>query len=137
MVAPKISVIVTNFNYGRYLFECVESIRNQTFKNFELIIVDDASTDGSQGLVGHLADKSVTFKKNQGTRVASNTGVRLASGTYCVFVNADDRLDPEFLSLSLATLESDPTLSLTVVPSVESSSKYRWSGHFACPKLIV
>lgn len=113
MVAPKISVIVTNFNYGRYLFECVDSIRNQTFKDFELIIVDDASTDGSQGLVGHLADKAVTFKKNQGTRVASNTGVQVASGTYCVFVNADDRLDPEFLSLSLATLESDQTLSLT------------------------
>jgi glycosyltransferase involved in cell wall biosynthesis len=113
MVAPKISVIVTNFNYGRYLFECVESIRNQTFKDFELIIVDDASTDGSQSLVGHLADKAVTFKKNQGTRVASNTGVQVASGTYCVFVNADDRLDPEFLSLNLATLESDPSLSLT------------------------
>ena len=113
MVAPKISVIVTNFNYGRYLFECVESIRNQTFKDFELIIVDDASTDGSQSLVGHLADKAVTFKKNQGTRTASNTGVQVSSGTYCVFVNADDRLDPEFLRSSLATLESDPSLSLT------------------------
>ncbi len=113
MVSPKISVIVTNFNYGRYLFECVESIRNQTFKDFELIIVDDASTDGSLGLVGHLADKAVTFKKNQGTRVASNTGVQVACGTYCVFVNADDKLHPDFLSSCIHTLESDPSLSLT------------------------
>ena len=113
MVAPKISVIVTNFNYGRYLFECVESIRNQKFQDFELIIIDDASTDGSSTLVGHLADKSVTFKKNQGTCVASNTGVQVASGTYCVFVNADDKLDPEFLSASLSTLENDPSLALT------------------------
>ena len=113
MSAPKISVIVTNFNYGRYLFECVESIRNQKFQDFELIIVDDASTDGSSTLVGHLADKAITFKKNQGTRVASNTGVQVASGTYCVFVNADDKLDPDFLSASLSTLENDPSLSLT------------------------
>jgi len=113
MVIPKISVIVTNFNYGRYLFECVESIRNQKFKDFELIIVDDASTDGSSALVGHLADKAVTFKKNQGTHIASNTGVQIASGTHCVFVNADDKLDPEFLSASLSTLENDPSLSLT------------------------
>jgi|688.fasta_scaffold39123_4 glycosyltransferase involved in cell wall biosynthesis len=113
MGAPKISVIVTNFNYGRYLYECVDSIRSQTFKDLELIIVDDSSTDGSSLLATRLADKAITFSKNQGTRVASNAGVQIASGTYCVFVNADDKIEPTFLSECIKTLESDPSLALT------------------------
>jgi len=113
MGVPKVSVIVTNFNYGRYLYECVASIRNQTFKDYELIIVDYASNDGSSSLVRHLADKAVTFSKNQGTRVASNTGVNVASGTYCCFINADDKVEPTFLSECVKTLDSDPSLSLT------------------------
>lgn len=112
---PKISVIVTNYNYGRYLYECVTSIRKQSFQDFELIIVDDASTDGSDALVPRMADKSILFSKNQGTAVASNAGVHLASGEFCVFVNADDRIGPDFLKSTLAGFDSDIDKKLAFV----------------------
>ena len=111
-MAPKISVIVTNYNYGRYLYECVMSIRKQSFQDFELIIVDDASKDGSASLVPQLADKSVMFSKNQGTTAASNAGVKIATGEFCVLVNADDRISPDFLKNTLAGFDSDPKLAV-------------------------
>ncbi len=84
------------------------SIRKQSFQDFELIIVDDASTDGSAALVPQLADKSILFSKNQGTATASNAGVKLASGEFCVLVNADDRIGPDFLKNTLAGFDSNP-----------------------------
>lgn len=87
------------------------SIRKQSFQDFELIIVDDASTDGSSALVPQLADKSIMFSKNQGTAAASNAGVKLATGEYCVLVNADDRIGPDFLKNTLAGFDSDPKLA--------------------------
>jgi GT2 family glycosyltransferase len=113
MSKPKVSVIVTNYNYGQYLFDCVKSIRNQTHADYELVIVDDGSTDGSAGAVPHLADVAVLLSKNSGTHHASNVGVRASSGQYCVLVNADDLLDPKFIEACVNTLDNHADAAFT------------------------
>lgn len=113
MSKPRVSVIVTNYNYGPYLFDCVKSIRNQTYSDYELIIVDDGSTDGSSGSVPHLADVAVLLARNMGTRHASNMGVYASSGQYCTLVNADDILEPTFLEECVHTLDENPEVTFT------------------------
>ena len=96
MVIPKISVIVTNFNYGRYLFECVESIRNQKFKDFELIIVDDASTDNSLMLLKEYQRNRPSMKiiehfTNKSLAISRIDGMKASTGDYILNVDAVNR----------------------------------------------
>ena len=93
----KLSIIVPVYNVEKYIDRCVESILNQEEKDFELILIDDGSTDTS----GLLCDKyaeidnrvKVIHKKNEGVSVARNIGIELASGTHLGFVDSDDWID--------------------------------------------
>ena len=97
----KISVIVPVYNAIRYLGECVESILNQTFPCFELILVDDGSTDASGGLCDQYALKDerikVIHKQNGGSNSARNAGLKEARGRYICYVDCDDLLEKEAL----------------------------------------
>ena len=90
----KISVIVPVYNVEQYLERCVESIINQTYKNLEIILVDDGSTDNSGKLCDELAKKDnrikVIHKENAGVSEARNSGIQKATGEYLCFVDADD-----------------------------------------------
>jgi glycosyltransferase involved in cell wall biosynthesis len=109
MEKPKISVIVTSHNYFTYLRECLVSIRAQTFKNFELIVVDDGSTDQSQEwLFEANVNKLILLRENHGVCYASNLGVSVAEADICVFVNADDTIEPTFLWRCFEALQSGP-----------------------------
>ena len=89
-----ISVIVPVYNVDNYLEECVESIRQQTYKKIEIILVDDGSTDGSEKLCDEFAlldDRiKVIHKANGGLSSARNAGVMAASGQWIGFVDSDD-----------------------------------------------
>lgn len=93
---PLVSVIVPVYNVEDYLAECVESIRNQTYPELEIILVDDGSTDGSGRLCDALAAQDarirVIHKENGGLSDARNVGMRSAGGTYFAFVDSDDAL---------------------------------------------
>ena len=94
---PIISIIVPIYNVGKYLPKCIESILNQTFKNFELILVNDGSTDNSGVVCDDYAKKDtrikIVHKSNGGVSSARNAGLYVAKGEYIGFVDPDDYID--------------------------------------------
>lgn len=99
---PKLSIVVPVYNVEKYLNQCIDSILEQTFADFELIIVDDGSTDQSGSICDGYArsDQRITVlhTENRGVVTARRTGVNCAQGEYTAFVDSDDWLDPDFYS---------------------------------------
>lgn len=96
---PEISVIIPEYNYGRYLPDCIDSVLAQTFQSFEIIIVDDASTDGSDKQAADMVDqwkaiRVIQHKQNAGTAATLNTGIKAARGKYIYILSSDDKLKP-------------------------------------------
>lgn len=103
MISCKISVIVPVYNAGRYLCECVESILSQSFRDFELILINDGSRDDS-GLICDEYEKTdvrvcVFHQENSGVSVARNVGLDNANGEWITFVDADDYLPNQALEI--------------------------------------
>lgn len=112
MSNPAISLVMPVYNVEKYLKRALESVQNQTFKNFELIIVNDGSTDGSTRIAEFFCEKNKNFilinQENQGPSVARNTGLKICRGDYIGFMDSDDYLEPEFLEyLYNAAIEND------------------------------
>ena len=94
---PLISVIVPVYNLEKYLVRCIESIIGQTYKNLEIILIDDGSTDTSGQIIDEFKKKDnrikVIHKENGGESSARNTGLRMATGEYIAFCDCDDWMD--------------------------------------------
>ena len=115
--APRVSVILPNYNYARYLKERVRSILNQTMTDFEIIYVDDASSDESNALMQEFtADprvRTLCFERNSGCVYQRwNDGAALASGAWLWFAGADDTAHPRFLENLLALAETYPDAAI-------------------------
>ena len=90
-VNPLVSVIIGNYNYGRFISEAIESALNQTYKNFELIVVDDGSTDNSREIIESYGDKlTAIFQENGGQGRAFNAGFAVSKGEIICFLDSDD-----------------------------------------------
>lgn len=100
---PEISVIVPVYNVEKYLEKCIDSILNQTFKDFELILINDGSTDNSGEICNHYANIDnrihVINKENGGLSDARNHGIKIASGKYLCFIDSDDYIHPQMLEI--------------------------------------
>jgi glycosyltransferase involved in cell wall biosynthesis len=96
---PFFSVIIPLYNKEKFIKNTLKSVLNQTFEDFELLIVNDGSTDGSEAVVHSFSDKRIHyfFKKNGGVSAARNFGISRADAEYIVFVDADDLWHPDFL----------------------------------------
>lgn len=96
---PLISVIIAVYNPGKYLRPCLDSIIGQTYKNLEIILVDDGSTDDSLAVCEEYAEKDsrviVHHKENSGVSATRNQGIRLAHGDYYSFIDSDDWLEAD------------------------------------------
>ena len=107
---PKVSIIVPIYNVIPYLKECLDSILVQTFSDFELILVDDGSTDGSERLADSYALSDprvkVVYKENGGLSSARNAGLDLACGEYIYFVDSDDYIEPDTLEKTVPYMDS-------------------------------
>ena len=107
---PLISVIVPVYNVEKYLDRCIESIANQTYKNLEIILVDDGSPDNCPKICGKWAKKDkrikVIHKENGGVSSARNIGIDDASGDYIGFVDSDDFIEKNMYGLMLKKIES-------------------------------
>ena len=104
-----ITVYITNHNYGRYIKKAIDSVLNQTFKELELIIVDDGSTDNSKEIINRYKDnKKITsiFQKNKGLNVSNNIALRIAKGKYIMRLDADDWLDTHALEILYKSIET-------------------------------
>lgn len=106
---PKITVAVPVYNVKPYLEKCVRSVLAQTERDFELLLIDDGSTDGSGELCESLAASDfrirVVHQKNQGLGGARNTGIENAQGEWIIFPDSDDWLEPETLETALSAAE--------------------------------
>lgn len=102
MEAPEISIIVPVYNVKKYLEKSLNSIQNQSFKNWECIVVDDGSTDGSGEICENFGKRDSRFrvfhKENGGVSSARNYGLKEASGQYITFADPDDWVEENFLS---------------------------------------
>lgn len=97
-----ISLVIPVYNAKRYLPRCIRNLQEQTWKNFEIILVDDGSTDGSKEICDELAKQKsikVIHKKNGGAFLARKAGVNIAMGKYVGFVDADDYIEPQMYSV--------------------------------------
>ena len=113
--APLVSIYITNYNYGSYIKEAIESVLNQSFKDIELIIIDDGSTDNSREIIenyAHLNNIRIIFQKNKGLNVTNNIAMRLAHGKYLVRLDADDYFSEDAIEKMCLKLESDSQLGL-------------------------
>ena len=133
-VMPKVSVIVPNYNHARFLPKRIESILNQTFQDFELILLDDCSTDDSRSILSSYAsDPRVTIefnKVNSGSTFKQwNKGVRLARGKYIWIAESDDYADEHLLEKLVQRLDDDPSAVLCYCRSWRVSADDKLSGH--------
>lgn len=107
----KISVIIGVYNAEKYLAETIESVINQTFKDWELILVDDGSTDNSQKIAKEFEEKDqrikILEKENGGRASAINFGLKKAQGEYIAFLDADDLMPKERLEIEFKELEEN------------------------------
>lgn len=94
---PLVSILINNFNYGRYVEEAIASALKQTYTNLEVIVVDDGSQDESASILSRYSDEklAVIFKSNGGQASAFNSGFAAASGDIVCFLDADDYFYPE------------------------------------------
>ena len=122
---PEISVIIPVYKCEQYLEACVDSILNQTFSDFEIILVDDGSPDSSGKICDALAEKHnkilVLHQENQGQAAARNNGVKIAHGEWLHFVDCDDSLHPQMLE-SLYNAVSEDNVKLAMCSAIQDES---------------
>lgn len=110
MEKPLVSVIIPTFNSEKYISDTIISVQNQTYQNWEMLLVDDGSTDETQIIITtFLTDKRIQFyplETNSGTGVARNFGVSKAAGKYISFLDADDLWKPEKLQKQINFMQT-------------------------------
>lgn len=112
-MAPKVSVIVPAYNMAHYLPQAIQSVLNQTFTDFELILIDDGSMDGTREAAGRYADRLRYFHQpNQGRAGARNAGLQMAAGEYAAFLDADDVWNPDRLERGVLFLDRNSQIGL-------------------------
>lgn len=108
MKNPLVSIIIPIYNTEKYIYECLNSLINQSYSHIEIIVVDDGSTDNSLCLLKELSDKDNRLKvfsqPNQGVSAARNLALSKATGTYVMFVDADDWIDPHTIEKCLQAI---------------------------------
>ena len=91
-----VSVVIPVYNAEKYLHRCLDSVVNQTYKDIEIVLVDDGSTDGSGAICDDFARRYdnivVQHRENMGPSVARNYGISISSGDYLMFIDSDDEL---------------------------------------------
>ena len=107
MMAPEVSVIIPCYNGERFLKATLESVFSQSYLDFEVIVVDDGSTDGSGSIIKEYGDRiHAVFTENRGVSAARNLGTRLARGALLQYLDADDLLHPDALKKRVEALRA-------------------------------
>ena len=118
MLVPRVSVVIPAYNNAVYTAETVESVLAQTYRDFELIVVDDGSTDHTRAAMTVYADRiQYIYKENGGACSARNAGLERARGEFVACLDCDDLWLPEHLERSVAVLEAQQDLSMVFGPS--------------------
>jgi glycosyltransferase involved in cell wall biosynthesis len=138
---PKVSCIIIFLNGETFIQEAIESIIDQTFADWELILVDDGSTDGATAIAQHYTEKfsgKIRYTEhpgheNRGMSASRNAGIALARGDYIAFLDADDIWLPDRLAVHVRAMEKHPDVAMVMGPTVlwsswkNASKSSRWS----------
>lgn len=110
---PIVTVLLPVYNAGEYLQESVESVLSQTYTSFELLILDDGSTDGCTDFLVHIADERIRLIKRTHNYIATlNYGLSIARGKYIARMDADDRMYPTRLAEQVKILDENPEIAI-------------------------
>lgn len=116
---PKVSVCIPNYNYGRFIGSTIQSVLDQTYQDFELIVLDNSSTDDSESVVRGFSDARIKFYKNErniGFVKNLNRCLSLASGQYISILHGDDTYLPQAVEKRVNCLDSNPSVGLVYSP---------------------
>lgn len=126
----RFSFIIPVYNCGKYLPECVRNIEKISLQNYEILLIDDGSTDGTNAICDELACQNENIRcchqKNQGVSVARNRGLELSTGDYVIFLDADDSIDPDKIYDLLKIVDSDQSIDMVIFGM---SFDYYYKGH--------
>jgi glycosyltransferase involved in cell wall biosynthesis len=111
---PKVSVIMPTYNQAHFIAEAIQSVLDQTFQDFEIVVVDDGSTDNTKEVVDSFRDPRIRYihQENRGVAAASNTGLKASIGEYLAGLASDDLWLPRNLELKVKLLDSRPDIGL-------------------------
>jgi glycosyltransferase involved in cell wall biosynthesis len=111
---PVVSVVIPTYNRAHLIGESIHSVLDQTYGDFELVVVDDGSSDDTEAVVRRFHDPRIRYiyQENQGISGARNTGIRNARGKYIGFLDSDDLWLPQLLEVQVAALDADPEVGL-------------------------
>lgn len=111
---PRVSVVILNWNGRRYLEDCLSSLQDQTFTDFEIILVDNGSTDGSVEWVAERFPQVQVIRNetNVGFAAGNNQAIRASQSEFVATLNNDTRVEPDWLAMLIAAAEEDPTVGM-------------------------
>lgn len=125
----KVSIITPVYNSEKFINDTISSVLNQTYTNWEMILVDDCSTDNSKKIINEYVEKDSRFKyiklsQNSGAAVARNTAIKAATGRFLAFLDSDDAWEPEKLDLQIKfMIENKVGFSFTSYKIVDENGK--------------
>lgn len=112
-MAPQISVIITSYNYESFIGQAIQSLLDQTYRDLEVIVVDDGSTDGTRAVLEGFGERiRCIYQANQGKSAALNRGLAASQGSYLAFLDSDDCWLPDSLEARLAAFQADPEVGV-------------------------
>ncbi|MCT4508398.1 MAG: glycosyltransferase [Tepidibacter sp.] len=136
----KVSVIIPTYNYGEFICDAIDSILKQTFKDYEIIIIDDGSIDNTKNIIKKYNDKiSYYYQSNQGPASARNLGIKKSTGDYICFLDADDIFIQNKLETQVKLLDNNSNKNIGLLYSdflVVNQSLSLVIKHYKCQKFI-
>lgn len=128
-----ISIIIPVYNQESYIEKCLYSIQNQSYRSYEVIIINDGSNDKSEEcILKFIKDERFKYysQQNSGVSSARNKGLALASGTWVTFIDPDDYISPDYLEVLLGSMRDRPELDLVIVPCITVKNEEENNEHF-------
>ncbi len=135
-----VTIVLPAYNASEYLAETLNSVLSQTFQDFELLVIDDGSTDNTTDIVGDFCQRDSRIRlisqKNQGVSVARNTGIKMAQGEFIAFIDSDDLWLPNKLAKHVQHLGANPNLGLSFARVEFMSFDGKSTRNYSNPRLV-
>jgi GT2 family glycosyltransferase len=126
MDQPLVSVVIINFNSNDFIWRCLEALKNQTYKNIEIFVIDNASDDGSSEKLQNINDKRFNyhrFEKNVGSSVANNYGIKHSIGEYILILNADVFLTESYIEKTMNAFKKNELIGTVTGKLLSEANK--------------